>query len=83
MSLRRKALFTFLMLLLIALLLELFSFGLLQFEAWRRPYKFQHEAAYYLDSMPADWAAKFYARAYHPVLGWDGTRYVARQRKAA
>ena len=74
MSPGRKVLFTLIMLLFAVLLLEVFSFALLQFEAWRRPYKFRHDAAYYLDPMPADWASKFYARGYHPVLGWDGRR---------
>ena len=77
MSPGRKLLFTLIMLFFAGLLAEVFSFGLLQFEAWRRPYKFRHDAAYYLDPMPADWAAKFYAKGYHPVLGWDGPRYAS------
>lgn len=75
MSSRRKLLFTAIMLLVLALLLELFSYGILSFEASRRPHKFRHDAAYYLDPMPENWAEKFYAHGFDPVLGWDGVRY--------
>ena len=63
------------MLLLAAVLLELLSFGVVSFEAWRRPNKFRHDAGYFLDPMPDGWAAKFYAQGYDPILGWKGLRY--------
>jgi hypothetical protein len=75
MSPGKKFVYTAILLLVAAGLLEVLSYGILSFEAWRRPYKFRHDTAYYLERIPDGWEAAFYERAYHPVLGWDGARY--------
>ena len=74
MSPGKKFVYTAILLLVAAGLLEVLSYGILSFEAWRRPYKFQHEGAYYIDRIPEGWESAFYEKAYHPVFGWDGTR---------